>query len=200
MKNPFRILIPVMCAGVLTTLHAKEAGPAWTVRANHENALYQTGETATFTITLGADAKVAPDAELFWTMSKDGVDPKTHGKVKLQGGKATVTGKLDEPGFLLCKVSSEADGKGTAGSWGVGYSPDRIGRSMPFPQEFDAFWKGQLDKLAAVPLNPVLTPVGEPKDVESFDTRVDCVGAKVSGYFSRPKGAKPKSLPIILTL
>ena len=95
MKNPFRILVPVMCAGMLSTLHAKEAGPAWTVRANHENALYQTGETATFTITLGPDSKVAPDAELFWTMSKDGVDPKTHGKVKLQAGKATVTGKLD---------------------------------------------------------------------------------------------------------
>jgi cephalosporin-C deacetylase len=201
MKNPFRILVPVMCAGMLSTLHAKEAGPAWTVRADHENALYQTGQTATFTITLGADSKVAPDAELFWTMSKDGVDPKTSGKVKLQDGKATLTGKLDEPGFLLCRVSAEPDGKGAGGSWSVGFSPDRIGRSMPFPQEFDAFWKDQLDKLAAVPLNPALTPVeSKEQAVESFDTRVDCVGAKVSGYFSRPKGAKPKSLPIILTL
>jgi len=204
MKNPFRILLPAMCAGMFTAapLFAKEAGPAWTVRADHENALYQTGETATFTVTLGEGSTIAPDAELFWTMSKDGVDPKTSGKVKLQGGKATLTGKLDEPGFLLCRVTAEADGKGAAGAWGVGYSPERIGRSMPFPQEFDAFWKDQLDKLAAVPQNPALTPVEGVKEpnVEAFDTRVDCVGVKVSGYFARPKGAQPKSLPIILTL
>jgi cephalosporin-C deacetylase len=201
MKNPFRILVPVLCAGMFSTLYAKEAGPAWTVRASHENSLYQPGETATFTISLTEGSTLAPDAELFWSMSKDGVEPKTNGKVKLQDGKATITGKLDEPGFLLCKVAVQQDGQGVSRSWSVGFSPDRIGRSMPFPQEFDAFWKGQLDQLAAVPQNPVLTPVDSGKpEVESFDTRVDCVGAKVSGYFSRPKGAKPKSLPVVLTL
>jgi cephalosporin-C deacetylase-like acetyl esterase len=38
-------------------------------------------------------------------------------------------------------------------------------------------------------------------DVESFDVRADCSGkAPVSGYYVRPKGAKPKSLPVILLL
>lgn len=203
MKTSLRFLAPALCVGMLaTSLFAKEAGPAWIVRSDHENALYQPGQTATFTITLGENSTIAPDAEVFWTMSKDGVAPKTNGKVKLEGGKATVTGKLDEPGFLLCKVSAHEEGKGASGIWGVGYSPDRIGRSMPFPQEFDAFWKSRLDQLAAVPQNPVLTPVAEVKEgnVEAFDVRVDCVGAKVSGYFARPKGAQPKSLPILLTL
>ena len=37
------------------------------------------------------------------------------------------------------------------------------------------------------------------KSVESFDVQVPCEGgAPVSGYFARPVGAKPKSLPAIL--
>lgn len=201
MKTPFRILVPVLCMGILPILHAKEA-PAvtWKVRADHENALYQSGEPVNFIVTLNKDSKIAADAELSWTLSKDGFAPKTTGKVKLRDGKGLITGKLDEPGFLLCQVNLEGGNPST--SWGVGVSPEKIGRSMPFPEDFDAFWKGQLEKLAAVPLNPVLTPVaaGKSDEVEAFDTRVDCVGAKVSGYFARPKGAQPKSLPAVITL
>lgn len=202
MKSPIRFLVPALFAGILSTSFAAEPATPWTVRADHENALYQTGETVTFTVTLGADSKIAPDSELHWSMSKDGVDPKTSGKVKLEGGKGTITGKLGEPGFLLCRVSSEPGGKGASSSWGVGVSPEKIGRSMPIPDDFDAFWKGQLAKLAEVPLNPVLTPVKDEKNknLESFDTRVDCIGPKVSGYFSRPVGAKPKSLPAVISL
>jgi cephalosporin-C deacetylase len=74
---------------------------------------------------------------------------------------------------------------------------------MPVPADFDAFWAGQKKRLAAIPMNPRLTPVANPSapDVESFDVRVDCAGnAPVSGYYVRPKGAKAKSLPIILLL
>ena len=202
MKTQARFLIPALCAGIISMLPAAEPKAPFTVRADHEDALYQKGQTATFTIALNPDVRISPDAEVFWTMSKDGVAPKTNGKVKLKDGKATVTGKLDEPGFLQCRISTEAGGKGAGNSWGVGFAPEKIGRSMPIPDDFDAFWKGQLEKLAAVPLNPVLTPVAndKAKGLECFDTRIDCVGAKVSGYFARPAGAKPKSLPAMVTL
>jgi cephalosporin-C deacetylase-like acetyl esterase len=53
-------------------------------------------------------------------------------------------------------------------------------------------------------MKPVLTPVPVPKGykgkVESFDVKINCPGgAPVSGYFSKPVGAKPKSLPAIIT-
>lgn len=202
MKNPCRFVVPALMAGIVSVAFSAEPKNPWTVRADHEDSLYKTGETAKFTITLNPDAKIAPDAEVFWTMTADGYGAGTKGSVKLVDGKAEITGKLDEPGFLLCKVTTQGDGKGAAGSWGVGYSPEKIGRSSPIPADFDSFWKGKLDELAKVPLNPVLTPVdgGKSKQVEVFDTRVDCVGAKVSGYFAKPAGAKEKSLPAILTL
>ena len=36
--------------------------------------------------------------------------------------------------------------------------------------------------------------------VAAFDLQADAVGAPVSGYCARPEGARPKSLPIILTV
>ena len=71
---------------------------------------------------------------------------------------------------------------------------------MPVPDDFDAFWSEQKAKLAAVPIKPALTPVAwADKKVECFDVQVPCAGGMpVSGYFARPRGAKPKSLPAIL--
>jgi cephalosporin-C deacetylase-like acetyl esterase len=84
---------------------------------------------------------------------------------------------------------------------GAGIDPLEIGPSLPVPDDFDAFWSAQKQKLATVPVNPRLTAVKSPQaDVECFDLQADCVGAPVSGYFARPLGAKPKSLPIILTV
>jgi cephalosporin-C deacetylase-like acetyl esterase len=178
---------------------AVEQKVEWSITADHANALYQPGETATFTVKLLDGAKVPPDGELFWRITKDGIAPTFNGTVKFTAGTGTITGKLDEPGFLQCVVSTEAGGKGQKAQWGVGYSPELLKPSLPVPDDFDAFWKRQLDKLAAVPINPSLTPANGGK-VEAFDTKLDCVGAPVSGYFARPKGAKPKSLPAILLL
>jgi len=49
-------------------------------------------------------------------------------------------------------------------------------------------------------MNPTLTPVAVSNaDIECFDVQLQCLGgAPVSGYFGRPKNAKPGSLPAIL--
>ena len=38
------------------------------------------------------------------------------------------------------------------------------------------------------------------KTVQVFDIKADNVGSQISGYFAKPVGAKPKSLPIIMTV
>jgi cephalosporin-C deacetylase len=174
-----------------------------TVTVDHKNAIYEQGETVTFTVKPSSDSMLPKDAELFWNISKDGVAPEHEGKVQLTDGTASFTGKLDEPGHLLCRVSGTLDGKSFQALAGASIAPLKIKPSMPVPDDFDAFWAGQKKQLAAVPMNPRMTPVENPAatDVESFDVKVDCAGrAPVSGYYVRPKDAKPKSLPIILLL
>jgi cephalosporin-C deacetylase-like acetyl esterase len=168
-----------------------------TVTADRPSAIYKRGETVTFNIKLLLDKQPVNDAEVSWIISKDGVPPTTSGKVKLADGCASVTGKLAEPGFLQCRASFQ----GRTALGGAAVDPLQIKPSLPVPADFDAFWAAQKKKLAAVPINPRLTPVKSSlAGVECFDLQADSVGAPVSGYFARPAVAKPKSLPIILTV
>lgn len=179
---------------------AKPLNP-FVVRTEKENATYKTGEAVNFTITLAKGSPAPRDAEITWSISKDGVPPIVNGKAKLVDGKATATASLDEPGFLLCRVSWNQDGRVHSSLGGAAIDPLLIKPSMPVPDDFDAFWDAQKKKLAAVPAKATMIPVPAPaniKKAETFDVKVDALGTPVSGYLARPLNAKPKSLPIIL--
>ena len=197
------LLAAVLIAPALTVA-AQVAKPATNyvlkVTPDRAAALYQSGETVTFKLELTLDKLPVPEAEVQWTLTKDGMPPATSGKAKLVNGAATVTGKLDEPGFLLCRATFAGPEKKTyTGLGGAGLDPLKIKPSLPVPADFDAFWADQKKQLAAVPMNPRLTPVKSPQpDIAAFDLQADSVGAPVSGYFAKPENAKPKSLPIIL--
>jgi len=189
-------------------LHAQVAAPVTsTVKlsalAQRESALYHRGETVTFVVKV-ADKEVPVAAgELEWTLLKDGLPLNQQGKVEIRDGQATVSGKLDEPGFLQLRATYRPEPKAPAltALAGAGIDPSEIESSLPVPEDFDAFWAAQKVQLAQVLPQVELTPVSSPvKTVEAFDLQAKCVGAPVSGYFARPLEAKPKSLPIILTV
>jgi cephalosporin-C deacetylase len=173
-----------------------------TALTDRPEAIYRQGEPVTFVFTLTDQGQPVKEAELKWTQSKDGVAPTTSGVVKVVEGKASISGKLSEPGFLQCRVSYQPDPKAAplTAMAGAGIDPLLIKPSMPVPDDFEAFWAGQKKKLAAVPLKATLTPVTTTvvKDADCFDAQIECLGAPVSGYFCKPKNAKPKSLPIVL--
>jgi cephalosporin-C deacetylase len=197
------LLAAVLIAPALTA-PAQVAKPATNyvlkVTTDRAAALYQSGEMVTFKLELTLDKLPVPEAEVEWTLTKDGMPPTTSGKAKLVNGAATVTGKLDEPGFLRCRATFAGPEKRTyTGLGSAGIDPLKIKPSLPVPTDFDAFWADQKKQLAAVPMNPRLTPVKSPQpDIAAFDLQADSLGAPVSGYFARPENAKPKSLPIIL--
>lgn len=165
------------------------------------DALYKTGEPATFTITATEDDKPLTEGTISVILSKDGLYPQPPQTLSLKDGKATLTSQLDEPGFLLLEAFKNKAGAAAS----AGYDPLELKPSMPVPEDFDAFWNTQKAKLAKVPLNAKLTPVLNNEGInkanaELFDVQVDCVGAPVSGYYVRPKGAAKGSLPAIITL
>jgi cephalosporin-C deacetylase-like acetyl esterase len=193
------LLTPASAAATKTA----EAKPRDVLLASVDraDALYQRGETVTFIIELKHDDQPVASGEVEWTLTKDGVAPTRSGRAKLEGGKARVTGSLDEPGFLQCRVTAQAGETKLTALAGAGVSPAAIKPSAPAPDDFDAFWAAKKKALAAVPINARLTPVKSTREnVETFDVQADSVGAPVSAYLARPAGAKPRSLPIILTV
>lgn len=202
----FCVLSAALGSGVILVVGAqpKQSSEAYklTVTADRADAIYQRGETVTFTVTLTRQNEPADDARLEWSISKDGVAPRTSGWTELTHGTAVVTSQLYEPGFLQCRVSFPIPEKPALFALaGAAIDPLQIKPSLPAPDDFDAYWAGEKNRLAAVPMNPCLTPVeAKTTTVEAFDLQADCVGAPVSGYFARPAGAKSMTLPIILTV
>lgn len=169
-----------------------------TVEADRPDAIYKQGETVPFKITLQHLQQPAGAEEVSWRISKDGVPPISEGKINLKAGEATITGSLNEPGFLQCRVTFKNGTTACVATGGAGIDPFAIQPSMPAPVDFDAFWDAQKKRLAAVPVNPRLTPVPAPAGrpgIECFDLQADCIGAPVSGYYSRPLDAQPKGHP-----
>jgi cephalosporin-C deacetylase len=165
------------------------------VSADRADALYGVGEVATFTIEAVDEEKNFAEGKVVCVFSKDGWQPQPSQTVVLKEGKATISSSLNEPGFLLLRATV---GK-TVALAGAGYDPLQLKPSLPAPDDFDQFWAAQKEALAKVPVKSLLTPVESPaKGVDAFDVQISCLTKPVSGYFGRPKSAKPKSLPAIL--
>ncbi|MCC6508182.1 MAG: acetylxylan esterase [Pirellulaceae bacterium] len=193
------------CASSLACAQATKSAPtsiqlkAVTDRAD---AIYKVGETVVFTIEATTEAAgdaastaSVPEGNVVCVLSEDGFKPSASQTVTLTKGKATLTGALAKPGFLMLKATM---GKATALA-AAAVDPTAIQPSMPIPDDFDDFWSAQKSALAAVPRKSQLTAVKSPvAGVVVHDVQVDCLGAPVSGYLGRPENAKPKSLPAIL--
>ncbi len=190
---------------VSCSLAARAAEPACqlTVVTDRPEALYRVGDTARFLVSLKQGKEAVTGVEVTYVLDKDGMPPSKTGRVKLEEGTGTIEGTLGEPGFLKCRVIyTGKDKKQVTAMAGAGFDPLQLKPSLPVPEDFDAFWAAQKARLAAVPMQPTLTPVKSPVEgVECFDVQIPCVPPRpVSGYFARPVGAKPKSLPAILSV
>lgn len=202
------LLVVIALCFQFSGVFAADAAPAATLKfaakTDRADAFYKKGEIVTFSFALTDKEKPVTDGEVKWTLSKDGFGSISTGSAKLDNnGSISVTGKLEETGFLQCKVSYQASkSPAVTALAGAAIDPLELKPSLPVPDDFDAFWVEQKKKLAAIALKPTLTEVkSTAKDVSSFDVQMECVGGvPVSGYFAKPAAAQSKSLPIILTV
>ncbi|NLY02802.1 MAG: acetylxylan esterase [Rhodopirellula sp.] len=199
LRLPFCLLFILFA--LASHLLAAEPPFAVSVATERPDALYEIGDEVRFLIQARQGDKPVTVGEVRYTLNEDGVNPLGSGTVELTDTAAAVSGRMDKPGFLRCQVTWQPEGgKPLTALAGAAISPTKIVPSLPVPDDFDAFWADQKAKLAQMPIDPKLTPVDSPEaGIECFDVQVPCLGgAPVSGYFARPKGAQPKSLPVIL--
>jgi cephalosporin-C deacetylase len=173
------------------------------VTTDRADALYEVGEQATFNISVwqGDDA-VNGDGTLKFVLddflTSDGLP---RGEAVPGAEPTQVVNGLTQPGFLRCQVTYvPKEGKPVKATASAAFSPEKIGLSLPVPDDFDEFWDDQKRQLALVPLDPTLSAVeNADASVECYDVQMPCAGgAPVSGYFAKPTVADAKSLPAIL--
>lgn len=165
---------------------------------------YAAGETMTFTVSLLEDGAAVSGKTLRWTRRGDDGKTETGEAISSADAPLEIKTSLDVPGFVWIQVGVLGDngkllgGDGHSFNGGAGVRLDEV-KGFPEPEDFDAFWAKQKERLAAVPMVEHRVPVDSGKEgVECFDVKVDCLGQPVSGYLCLPKEAKEKSLPAIL--
>ncbi|MEN6386895.1 MAG: acetylxylan esterase [Phycisphaerales bacterium] len=161
------------------------------------DAVYEINEPAVFTFTSTSYGEVS------YVISLDGRDIIDNKKVEYAGQPLRITSKLNRPGFLRCQFTFKPTNNNEQKivTVGAAYEPLKIKAAAIMPDDFDKFWSQLKAQLARIPINPVFTSIkSDSNKVETFDVKMDCLGKNVCGYFARPKAAKAKSCPAIITL
>ncbi len=201
LSKPYLRLFAIILVCLLPSAVALAASVKLNVNTECADAVYKTGEEVKFLVSVTSDTKPITTGTVRYVLNEDGINTLAEGKVELGAKPAAITGRMTKPGFLRCTVYYQtAPGKSTRAMAAAAISPEKIEPSLPVPDDFDEFWAARKKEVAAMPMEPKLTPVdsGTAK-MECFDVKVNCPGgAPVSGYFGRPTDAKPKSLPAVL--
>ena len=162
------------------------------VSADRPTATYQAGETMNFEVIAEAWGPI----DYFIRF-----DTKTpilaRGRIFANPGTPTrIPFTLEEPGGVICVISN-----GTASaSAGAIFSPYDLQPYVEEPADFDEFWNGVKAELAAVPMDPILTPYTSTNLSETFRINLGNINnRRVYGYISVPKGIDGP-FPAILTM
>lgn len=179
---------------LLSTCAGIQAAQEIVISTDRPAAVYAVGDTAVFGVTVTDGAQPVDQVELKGKLSSDGFRHATSAPVKVIEGKAEVQGRLDKPGLLWLRVTLEQDaGRPIRKEMGAAFSPDQIEPSMPKPDDFDAFWQSQKDRLNAIPLGTVLKQVESPEQgVELYTVVMNNINdTKIYGYLAKPAGDGP---------
>lgn len=204
-QSHLRKIVPqIFLLGIILSignLSIAAKGPQLKVVTDRPDAIYKTGEEARFLISMTSDGKPVTGQKVTYRVDNfiNGAAGFPKGTLTLGDKPAVVKVTSDQPGFLRCTVTA-VDNKKLTKIAGAAFSPLEIEPSLPVPDDFDQFWLNQKKQLAEVPAKAKLEKVKQPnQNIVCFDVQVDCLGgAPVSGYFAKPKNAKPKSLPAVL--
>ncbi len=164
----------------------------------HPSGTYAVGETVAWTATLPPGQSPEPGGYLY-KIRKNNLEVLETGTLDFSKGPATVDVAVHEPMMVSVEVTVPGFEAASVARLGAAVAPSQLAPSVPRPADFDAFWDGKLKALAAVPIEPVLTPVdsGHP-DVELFTVALPSLGSTARGYLARPKRPGPHPALVIL--
>lgn len=178
------------------------AAATYEVTADRPDCIYRCGETASFTVkvlsTNGME-RVPENA----VARLDNFGPRVLAEVPFDaaatGAVFTVSGTLEEPGFLRLSLPwTEKPFKDPA-AFSVGFEPEKIRKGSPSPEDFDEFWAEARARLAReVPLDARMERVVE-RSTDKFDFyRISFAtfGRRVHGYMSVPADKSKAPFPV----
>lgn len=168
---------------------------------NQPDRTYQPGEEARLRIQAYAGGLPLDQVTVHYTVGGEMLPAERTDSVTLRNGEATLSlGTSDTPGFRTCQYHFDVAGKRYKELVKVAFAPEQIQPTIPYPEDFQAFWSRTLKEAEAIPMNPVVTrlPQYDTDIAEVSLVKLDCGanGRCIYGYLVKPK-AEGK-YPVIL--
>ena len=134
-----------------------------TVTPDHADWCYSCGEKPVFEVSV-TDCNNTPikDAKVYYEISEDFLSPLDKGELVLKKGTHKFSGfTMKKPGFLRCRVWATVNGKKYDECATAAFEKEKITPKTIMPDDFDAFWKKEIDKNAKLDMLPQLDLVPE---------------------------------------
>ena len=151
----------VTLIALLATAGAALAALEVQVRPDRADWLYATGQPVTFSVRVTDDGREVAGTSVRYTVGQEQKPAPEVTATVPPGGLVITGGTMNQPGFLRCTVTTERDGRTARGMATVGFDPEKLVPTQVNPSDFDAFWAAGKAELAAIPLEPELTPQPE---------------------------------------
>lgn len=222
MKAFLKFLIGTLALTALPAL-AQPLNPFITFTPFHANGLYKAGERYGWTVRAPMGMSTQDPLSYDFTIRENNQAVIASGTIDLSSGSAVIAGTLDHPAMVYVRLTpnrtgmvtppapppaAPAPGRGPTGpslvdldklTVGAAIDPTNFKPSIARPADFDSFWAGKLAALAAVPVNPQLTPLAAPKPgIDFYKVQLDSIGSHVQGYLATPKNGLAKHPAILL--
>ena len=178
---------------ILLSLTAS-AATELSITTDRPEAVYAIGQTALFQIELSQDGQPIDDVTLKGELSSNGFRNTNPVEIVIDQGTAQVQGQLDQPGLLWLRVTYQPpSGESIQGVMGAAFSPQQITPSLPKPDDFEAFWEQQKQRVDAIEPNPQLKRIDWPASQrELYRITLDNIDdTTIYGYLAKPAGNGP---------
>jgi cephalosporin-C deacetylase len=135
---------------------------AVTITPDRADWTYRPGDAVSFRIDVLRDGHPLQGATVKYSVGPEMLPPSTEAIAVVGSGSITVAGgTMTGAGFLRLVATVDLDGRTYRGVGTAGFSPDRIQPTQSNPPDFDAFWDGERQRLAALPIDARWTPLSD---------------------------------------
>ncbi len=156
--NAYRWTMSLIFCVYVTFLFAQIRGKEITVVVSPDHAEwnYQLKEKCKFTIQVYKAQNLLSGVTIDYELGPEWYPAESKKNVTLKDGKLVVTGSMDVPGFLRCKVRAHVEGRVYEGLATAAYDPELLKPHTQTPADFRNFWESALEQARKVPLLPTM--------------------------------------------
>lgn len=122
------------------------------VSPDHSNWTYGLKEKCSFTVRVYKAQNMLPDVRVDYELGPEWYPTEKKNGILLKDGELIVTGSMNVPGFLRCKVKAYVGDKIYEGMATAAYTPEAITAHAVNPADFDNFWQQTLNQARQIPL------------------------------------------------